>query len=319
MLTIEVVAIEGVPPPIPISARFSADGGSIGRDSSCTLVLPDVEKRISRRHAQIMWRDGQFTLRNQGSAIAVMVNGTPLEYGADIVLAGGDRIDIGEFALQIHSEPAKAPAVAARVESSTRRTAPAAADDVLAGFGPASSASDPFADLIPNPASARPLPTPAARGVATASAPRSSPLSGQLPDDFDPFGEPAPAPDPNPTARPRGDAATSAIWCPREQRASMNCSVCAVGVIRFRPTIRSLRRALLRRRGRWASTTCFAPACRRRLPQHAVLSCPRSATMRPNSAHRCACHTARLTRRLKIARRRPHWNRPREELLLAAA
>lgn len=204
MLTIEVVAIHGTPPPVPISARFDADGGSIGRDSSCTLVLPDIEKRISRRHAQVMWRDGQFRLRNQGSAIAVSINGSPVEYGAEAVLHGGDRIDIGEFALQIHGEPAKEPTVAARTESSTRRTAPAAADDILAGFGPSSSASDPFADLIPNPVAARPPPIPAAPGVTTASAPKSSLVSGQLPDDFDPFGEPAPAPAPSPAARTTG-------------------------------------------------------------------------------------------------------------------
>ena len=204
MLTIEVVAIQGTPPPVPISARFGTDGGSIGRDSACTLVLPDVEKRISRRHAQIVWRDGQFRLRNQGSAIAVMVNGTPLDYGADIELASGDRVDIGEFALQIHGEPVGQANVATRTDSSTRRAAPPAADDILAGFGPSSSASDPFADLIPNPVSARPPPTPAARGVSTAPAVKSPPVSGQLPDDFDPFGEPAPAPAPSPAARTGG-------------------------------------------------------------------------------------------------------------------
>lgn len=196
MLTIEVVAIQGAPPPVPMSARFDdKDGGSIGRDSSCTLVLPDVEKRISRRHAQVVWRDGHFRLRNQGSAIAVLVNGSPLDYGSEVGLHGGDRIDIGEFALQVQDESARAPTVA-----SAHKRAPAAADDILAGFGAPASASDPFADLIPSPTPQRSVPVSAARNVA----PRSAPVPGQLPDDFDPFGEPPVAPAPSPAAQTAG-------------------------------------------------------------------------------------------------------------------
>ncbi len=179
-------------------------GGSIGRDSACTLVLPDVEKRISRRHAQITWRDGQFRLRNQGSAIAVMVNRKPLDYGADIALASGDRVDIGEFALQIHGEPVGQPTSPRALIPARGEAAPAAAGDILAGFGPSSSASDPFADLIPNPVSARQRRRPLHAAWPLPPYPSLLPVSGQLPDDFDPFGEPAPAPAPSPAAQISG-------------------------------------------------------------------------------------------------------------------
>ena len=145
MLTIDVTAINGAPPPVPMSARFDQTGGSIGRDAGCTLVLPDPEKRISRRHAMVEFKGGGYRLRNQGSAIAVLVNGAPVDYGADTALANGDRIDIGDFSLRVRADaavtaPAPAPAMAR----------PAArADDILAGFGPPAGASDPFADLIP--------------------------------------------------------------------------------------------------------------------------------------------------------------------------
>ncbi|HVG04636.1 MAG TPA: type VI secretion system-associated FHA domain protein TagH, partial [Burkholderiaceae bacterium] len=85
--------------------------------------------------------------------------------------------------------------------------APAAADDILAGFGTASSASDPFADLIPAPASSRPVRAPTHSATPPPAA-RSSSSPGQLPDDFDPFGEPAPPPAPSSApqnAGPRGD------------------------------------------------------------------------------------------------------------------
>lgn len=195
MLTIEVTAINGAPVPAPMSARFDQTGGSIGRDAACTLVLPDPEKRISRRHALVEFTNGGYRLRNQGSAIAVLVNGAPVDYGADTALANGDRVDIGDFSLRVHADAA---AVAPTPAPAVTRTAKA--DDILAGFGPSAGASDPFADLIP-PASAEMPAVPAAplaRVATPAPAPRAgapAPARGAIPDDFDPFRDvPAPPP-----------------------------------------------------------------------------------------------------------------------------
>ena len=189
MLTIDVAAIHGAPPPVPMSAQFDQSGGSIGRDPGCTLVLPDPEKRISRRHAAIEFQSGTFRLRNQGSAIVVLLNGAPVDYGVDVPLAGGDRIDIGEFSLQVRAAAAAAPFVAA---APPERGAPKS-EDILADFGPSASATDPFADLIP----AAPPPAAPPRRAATPPPPAPPPAprasgspaaaSVQIPDDFDPF------------------------------------------------------------------------------------------------------------------------------------
>lgn len=201
MLTIEVVAINGAPPPVPMSARFDRDGGTIGRDPGCTLVLPDAEKRISRRHALISWRDGRFSLRNQGSAMALLLNGTPVEYGSEVPLAGGDRFDLGDFSLRATDESVGA----GTVRPTPGPAAVARKDDILAGFGPSAAAIDPFADLIPAPAPVRrPAPAPAARGPLAAQ----PPTAAQIPDDFDPFGEPLPVRPTSSSAQspgPRGD------------------------------------------------------------------------------------------------------------------
>jgi type VI secretion system FHA domain protein len=189
VLTIEVVAVDGAPPGTPMSARFDENGGSIGRDSACTLVLPDPEKRISRRHVQISCRAGRFALRSQGSAIPVLLNGVPVDYGSEAALSDGDRLDIGEFSLQVRSA-----AAAARTLLPEAPAAPAARpNDILADFGSAASVTVPFADLIPPPPPAQPpapvpSPKPPSRGVT------QSTVQAPIPEDFDPFAEPVVAP-----------------------------------------------------------------------------------------------------------------------------
>ena len=190
VLTIEVTAINGARPPVPMSAQFDQTGGSIGRDASCTLVLPDPEKRISRRHAVIVFAAGTFRLRNQGSAIAVLLNGQPVDYGAEVPLASGDRIEIGEFALRV--QPAMATAAPALAASMPRPAVQP--NDILADFGPSASTSDPFADLIPVSRSAA-VPPPTAPPPRPAAPSRAAPppAQGAIPDDFDPFGDLPPA------------------------------------------------------------------------------------------------------------------------------
>jgi FHA domain-containing protein len=194
MLIVEVAAVNGAPPAVPMSAQFEAAGGSIGRDPTCTLMLPDPEKRISRRHVLIAGAGGRFSLRNQGSAIAVLLNGRQVEYGSEVPVAGGDRIDIGAYSLCVRDE------AATRVPPQSARPATPAGPvpDILADFGPAAG-SDPFADLIPPSAPARrpkappTPPTPPSQSRPAGATPR--PAADQIPDDFDPFGEPRSAPE----------------------------------------------------------------------------------------------------------------------------
>ena len=200
VLTIEVAAVSGASPAVPTSARFGEAGGTIGRDPACTLVLPDPEKRISRRHALISCRAGRFSLRNQGSAIPVLLNGTPVDYGGEAALADGDRLEIGEFSLRVREpssqEPVLPPAAA---------TGPVAGQrDILSDFGSsAAGTTDPFADLIPPPVPAqRPAPAPGSAPQAAGGARTAVPPA--IPEDFDPFAEPIPSPLPG-AARPPPD------------------------------------------------------------------------------------------------------------------
>ena len=68
---------------------------SIGRSSECTIPIKD--RYLSRRHAEIIAKDGEWTLKDLGSANGTYLNGTRVE--ADHPLRSGDRIRIGDTEL----------------------------------------------------------------------------------------------------------------------------------------------------------------------------------------------------------------------------
>ena len=85
-------------------AKFDELGGTIGRADNSTLVLPDPEKHLSRLHASINYRYGQYHICNHGSATPVVLNGRPLEKEQSEILRNGDEIRIGDYVLQVLAE-----------------------------------------------------------------------------------------------------------------------------------------------------------------------------------------------------------------------
>ena len=68
----------------------------IGRFPDCDIVLADAS--VSRRHAELMFRDGAFQLRDTSTA-GTFANGVPVE---DVVsLSSGDVIQIGPYKLKL--------------------------------------------------------------------------------------------------------------------------------------------------------------------------------------------------------------------------
>jgi sigma-B regulation protein RsbU (phosphoserine phosphatase) len=68
---------------------------SIGRSSECSIPIKD--RYLSRRHAEIIAKDGEWTLKDLGSANGTYLNGTRVEQ--DLPLHSGDRIRIGDTEL----------------------------------------------------------------------------------------------------------------------------------------------------------------------------------------------------------------------------
>ncbi len=71
----------------------------VGRDLSNDIVLDD--RSVSRRHAQLRWRDGRYHLSDLQSSHGVRVNGYAVPRGEEHALAEGDRISLGGFALSV--------------------------------------------------------------------------------------------------------------------------------------------------------------------------------------------------------------------------
>lgn len=96
------------PRTIPVKARLVDLGPSserevvvdrspftIGRTSSCELVIED--EYISRRHAEIIFRDGRFYISDPGSSNGTFLNGRRLSPGEVAPISDGDLIRIGPY------------------------------------------------------------------------------------------------------------------------------------------------------------------------------------------------------------------------------
>lgn len=92
----------------PVTAcDFKPPGGTIGRSVDNDLVLPDIERAISRLQAVVqIASNGECRLTNHGSVIAVVHNQAPLERGRQIVLHHGDMLGIGDYQITI-SDPSR--------------------------------------------------------------------------------------------------------------------------------------------------------------------------------------------------------------------
>jgi CRP-like cAMP-binding protein len=88
----------------------------IGRHDPVTGVLPEIDlskeemgKSVSRRHAKIEFRDGQFFLTEEiGTLNNTTVNGTKLETGVMTPLLDGDEITLGAVKLVFRLEAGEA-------------------------------------------------------------------------------------------------------------------------------------------------------------------------------------------------------------------
>lgn len=82
-----------------ITQRFVAPGGSVGRATTNSLVLPDPDRSVSRTHVRLQFRKAGPRVICVG-VNAVSINGVEIEQGEEAACADGDRIRIGTFTLK---------------------------------------------------------------------------------------------------------------------------------------------------------------------------------------------------------------------------
>ena len=67
---------------------------TVGRSPDCDVFLDDVT--VSRRHAQVLHRDGRFVIEDKGSLNGTFLNRRRIESGQ---LEDGDEVQIGKYKL----------------------------------------------------------------------------------------------------------------------------------------------------------------------------------------------------------------------------
>ncbi|MET3379684.1 MULTISPECIES: type VI secretion system-associated FHA domain protein TagH [Variovorax] len=156
MIHIAVITRQGAPAGQAIAADFGPNGGTIGRADTNTLVLDDPDRTVSRVHAQVLCRDGQYFVIDRGSN-PMQCNGVSLGSGKEAALTDGARLVVGSFELTVRVTAAAPPSLA--IPNTVLGGAAMAAPS-------APSSDDPFADLLaglapPAAPAAAPAPTPA--------------------------------------------------------------------------------------------------------------------------------------------------------------
>ena len=226
-LTLRAVSLNDQPITKPITAQFGAQGGSIGRADTNTLSLPDPERRISRRQADVVASASGYVIKNVGSANPIIVRDQSLALGESAPLRGGDQIRIGGYLLEVNADDTASDDRTAVDAVGAAGLNPLAAPDgglgpwpggvagkflapqkapafppssPFADLGTSVSAGNPFAELLGGSSSVAPV-SPLPRGAA--------PSPSRLPDDFDPFAPP-PAPV-APLARPSTSGRATAM------------------------------------------------------------------------------------------------------------
>ena len=72
---------------------------TVGRSPDCDVFLDDVT--VSRRHAQVLRRDGRFVIEDKGSLNGTFLNRRRIESGQ---LDDGDEVQIGKYKLTFLSQ-----------------------------------------------------------------------------------------------------------------------------------------------------------------------------------------------------------------------
>ena len=99
-LTLQVVSLDGSPLPYSLSSVFDESGGSIGRDESSTLSLPDKHRRVSRLHATVAFVHGVPTLANSSSSLPIAIGEQQIDCGESRPIPDGALVEIGPYVLR---------------------------------------------------------------------------------------------------------------------------------------------------------------------------------------------------------------------------
>lgn len=118
-----VVSMAGTNEPMS-EHSFDKESISIGRTLGNEIVLPDVERKVSSKHARIENKGGALQVLDLGSTNGTLLNNKKIDANKPVPLRNGDKIGIGSFLLLIHAAPD-------HIESTTRHIDPSKAAEKI--------------------------------------------------------------------------------------------------------------------------------------------------------------------------------------------
>ena len=96
--TAYIMILSGITKGSKYELKTDATETVLGRDPKSTIFLNDMT--VSRNHASILFEQGEWIIRDNGSFNGVWVNNKNVETK---VLQSGDIIQLGNFSLEFHS------------------------------------------------------------------------------------------------------------------------------------------------------------------------------------------------------------------------
>ena len=191
-IILKVVSVDAALPAQAFARSFDSNGGTIGRDESNTLALPDKHRRVSRLHATVSFPGGVPTITNSSTSLPISVGEQQLDFGESMPINHGASIEIGPYILHAHAISLDALATAGMPEVNGQSSAKFAAADTGRTALPVASATgrqhSGMTVVLPPPVSARaaevvpaaysvPLPEPSPRSQQPPSFAESLPAS----------------------------------------------------------------------------------------------------------------------------------------------
>jgi predicted component of type VI protein secretion system len=100
-VTIKIFTKQAGRPTLFQTRDFETLPVTIGRDATCSVVLEDPLKHISRVHVELEEEDGTFWMSVISKVNPVLVKGRRYGSGTRLTLESGDSFEMGEFEVQV--------------------------------------------------------------------------------------------------------------------------------------------------------------------------------------------------------------------------
>ena len=100
-ITVKIFTKAGGRPSLYATREFETLPVSIGRDATCSMLLEDPHKHISRFHVELEQQDGIYWMTVVSKVNPVMVKGRRYGPGTRLTLHSGDSFEVGEYEVHV--------------------------------------------------------------------------------------------------------------------------------------------------------------------------------------------------------------------------